>query len=135
MGLVSHLGDQLILGRRFGENPSFVNGMGQGLLTVYVLAQVHGGHGGDGMDMIGSAYGDCVNVLLLVEHFPEIRINFGFRKSFDAFGSSCRIHVAKRHDIRTGFGGARHVGRSLASDSDPGYVDALVGSPCSGGKN
>ena len=111
-----------------------MNGMGQGLLTVNMLAQVHGGGGGNGMDMIGRAYGYGIDVLLLVQHFPKVGIDLGFGKSLDAFRAPYRIDVTKSHDIRTRIRGAGHVGRTLAPYPDSGDVDALIGAPYAGGQ-
>jgi hypothetical protein len=130
--LVAHLRDKLVLGRRLGQDTGFVNGMGQWFLTVYVLAQIHRGHGGNGMDVIGGAYGYGINVLLLVQHLTKVRVDLGTGKGLYAFRSPYRVHVTKGDDIRSGLGGAGNVGRALSPDPYPGHVYALICSPDSG---
>jgi hypothetical protein len=84
------------------------------------------------MDVIGSAYGYGINVLLLVQHFPKVGIDLGIGKGLYAARSPYGVHVTKGDDIRPGLGGAGHVSRTLSTDSYASDIYALIGSPHAG---
>ena len=103
--------------------------VGEWLLAIDVLAQLHGGHRGHGMDVVGRADGDGVDVLLLLQHDPEIRVPLGLGKLLEGASRPVLVDVAKGHDVGTVLGRPGNVAGTLASRPDAGDVDTFVGTP------
>ena len=97
--LVAHLRGDFRFARGFGDCAGFVNGAGERLFAIDMLAHANGGHRNDGVIVIGRADNDGIDAFFLVEHLAEIFVAFGFRISFESFGGVIPIHIAERDDI------------------------------------
>ena len=83
VALISHLRHDLrIRERQVAKDARFVHGIRERLLHVHVLAALHRGLRGDGVQVIRRRDHDAVDVLLLVEHLAEIRVARGLVELF-----------------------------------------------------
>ena len=74
MTLIPHLGHDARLLGGSREDARFVNRIGERLLHIDVLSCLHRHVGDDGMGVIGRGDDDRVDVLLLLEHLPEVGV-------------------------------------------------------------
>ena len=125
MPLVAHLGHDLVLVGRLGEDAGFEDGMGDRLLHVHMLAAAHALHRDEGVRMVGRGDDDRIDVLLLVEHLAEVREQGGLRELLDRPGAAAEVQVAERDDVLVG--GVLHVAAADAAEPDGGDVQLLVG--------
>src|SRR5256884_1032937 len=68
---VAHLRGDLVFARGAGELARFVEVVRERLLAVNMLAELDGGHRGDGVVVVGNGHHHSVNVPLL-KHFSEV---------------------------------------------------------------
>ena len=98
--LVAHLRGYLVLGGQLGEQAGFVDGAGERLLHVDVLAGLDGGSGDDRVRVVGR--GDHHGISLvqhLVEHHPPVLVALGVGIALEDVGSIFPIHVAQADDL------------------------------------
>ena len=125
--LVAHLRDHARPARRLGDGAGLPEGVGEGLLDVDVLAGGDGGHGGDGVGVIGGADGAGVDVLrLLVEHLPEVLVARRLGVGVEGAAGPLVVDITQRDDIRAELGEGGDVAPSHAAGTDAGEVDALT---------
>ena len=134
MALVAHLGDDLGLLGGLGQDAGFLDGMRQGLLDVNVLAQLDGGHGDDGVVVVGDRHGDGVDALFLFQHPPEIAVLgrllvHGLFGRFEVLGAEevgdhLVVDVAEGDDVlRADAAGIREA---HAADADAGDIQGVA---------
>ena len=79
--LVAHLGHHFVAFGGLGEGAGFVDIVGERLLHVDVLAQLHGGQGNHGVVVVGRGHRYGIEILaLLIEQLPPVLIVPGLRK-------------------------------------------------------
>ena len=99
--LVAHLRRDAGRLRGLGQLAAFVERVGERLLAVDVLARADRRHRGDGVDVVGRADRDGVDVLrLLVEHLAEILVPPRLREGLERAGGALVVHVAEGDDVR-----------------------------------
>ena len=148
--LIPHLSGQLRIGkRRLLQEAHLVYRIGQRLLHIHMLAQRHRGQGDGGVQMIGCRNQHRVDVFLLVEHLPEIRVLPGVPVRFPEFHVLRRglsrarleaavertlhireVHIAHRHDVLREH--LRHVAHPHAADPHAGDVELRAGGAVAG---
>ena len=97
VALIAHLRGQLRVGQgRLLQQAHLVYRIRERLLDIHVLAERHRGQGDGGMQVIGRGNQHRVDVLLLLEHLPKIRVLRGVL-----------IRLAKLHILRRRLAGAR----------------------------
>ena len=102
--------------------------LGEGLLTVNVLAQAHGRSGGDAVDVVGRRDGDRVDRFAdLVEHLPEVLELLRLRVLLTLLGERGPIDVAQANDGAATACGVVGVARTLASHADTTDLDPFIG--------
>ena len=97
------------------------------LLAVDVLARADRGHRGDGVDVVGRADGDGVDVLgLLVEQLAEVLVAPGLGKGLEEPAARVVVDVAEGDDVRAVLGVGGDVAAAHAAGADPRDVDPLA---------
>ena len=122
--LVAHLRGDLVLARGLGQGAGFVEGAGQRLLAVDVLAPLDGRHGDDRVRVVGRADDDRVDALLPVEHLAEVLVLGGLGVLLERVGRVAPVHVAQGHDVLAG--DLLDVPAALAADAHAGDVQLLA---------
>ncbi len=125
VALVTHLGGDAVFGGGGGELLGFPNGAGEGLLAVDVFATGYGPHGGGGVHVIGAGDEDGVDLLVLVEHDPEVLVLRGVGEEFEGAFGAFVVGVAEGNDVLAG--AAVDVGEAFAAGADGGDVELLRG--------
>ena len=134
VALVAHLGDDLGLLGGLGQEPGFLDGVGQGLLDIDVLAQLDGGHGDDGVVVVGGRHGDGVDALFLFQHPPEIPVLgrlvvHGLLVGLEPVGAEevgqhLVVDVAEGDDVLRAH--AARVRKAHAADADAADVEGVA---------
>ena len=112
------------------------DGVREGLLAVDMFAHLHGGDGCDGVDVVGGADDDCVDVLVhRLEHDAPVVEAFGLRVLRSHFGGESAtagkliagspIDVADRYDVLAGE--FYEVLSAIVADADERDVGFIVG--------
>ena len=133
--LVAQLRHDFAFAGRLHHEPDFADAVGQRLLAVDVLAQLHGHDRGQGVVMIGDGDEDGVDVLMdLVEHLAIVvelldagRLDVGplVVDEFLALRHVPFVHVAKGDELLVGRGGYRRL--PLVDDADHHGAELGVG--------
>ncbi len=111
-----------------GQLAAFVERVRERLLAIDVLAGADGGHGGHGMDVVGRADADRVDVIgLLVEHDAEVFVAPGLGEIVKRAGSPLFVDVAEGDDVGAVLGVGGDVAAAHAAGADAGQVDTLAG--------
>jgi len=134
VALIAHLGDDVGRLGRLGQDAGLLDGVGQGFLDVDMLAQLDGGHGDDGVVVVGDRHGDGVDALFLFEHAAEIAILgrlvvHGLLVGFELvvakeLGHALVVDVAQGDDVLRA--AAPGVRRAHAADTDAGDVERVA---------
>ena len=105
--------------------PGLVNIVGQRLLAIHVLAQVHRQHTGRGMSMIGRAHQHGVDLFLhAAEHLAEVDEGTGLGPAACGAGQEILIDVAEGHDVLAATGVV--VGRSPIGNAHAGDIQLAL---------
>ena len=67
VNLDTHLGDQLLLGGKFGQGAGFIDVVSQRFLAIDMESLLHGAHSHHGMAVIGSSDRDAIQVFFLFQ--------------------------------------------------------------------
>ena len=131
--LVAHLRGDLELCRRLAHGPGLEHGVGQRLLTVDVLAQLHRRHGGDGVGVIGRADGDGVDRFVhVVEHLAKVVVPFRLLELLEPLGvQPVVVDVTQRDDVAEA-AGVLGITQPFAANADAGDVQFFIGRPAVG---
>jgi hypothetical protein len=118
--LIAHLSGDLGFASGFGDDASLVDGAGERLFAINVLAHFDGGHRDKSVIVIRSTADDRVDALFFVEHFAKVFVAFGVGIALEGFGGVIPIDVSKRDDV---FLFDRFdVPTALSADADAGNV-------------
>src|SRR5665213_1233206 len=103
--------------------------MREWFLAVDMFTQLHDGQGGNGMNVIRSGNRRGINIFMfLIQHFPEVLVEFGFGKAFPGIRGAVIIHITKRHDIYfRAFRKMFKIILTLSAGADGGYVEFITG--------
>ena len=127
MPLISHLGGDAGLVRGPGQLAAFVKGVSQRLLAVDVLAGADGRHRRDGVNVIGRADRDGVDLLrFLVDHLPEIFVAPRLGECVKRAGGALVVDVAQGDDVGSEPGDGGDVASSHAAGTDSADIDSLA---------
>ena len=134
VALVAHLGHDVGLLGRLGQEAGLLDRMGQRFLDVDVLAQLDGGHGDDGVVVIGGRHGHGVDALFLLQHAPEVAVLgrllvHGLLGRLELLvaqepGHGLVVDVAEGDDVLGA--AAPGVGAAHAADGDTGDVERVA---------
>ena len=126
--LIAHLGADLRLGGLQAELPGFPDGMCERLLAIDVLAEAHGGHGGQGMHVVRRRDGDGIKAVAeLGEHLPPVGEVRDPRVTFVDLGEASGVDIAQADEAGLGVRGALiDVGVAFAIHPDRGDLDLRV---------
>ena len=80
VALVAHLGDDLVLPGGLGQRTRLADRPRERLLHVHVLAKLHRRHRDDRVIVVGGGDHDRVDVLLRLEHLPEVLVHLRLRE-------------------------------------------------------
>ena len=98
--LIAHLRHHARVMRGLRQRAALVERMREGLLAIHMLARPNGGHRGEGMNMIGRADRDGIDVRrLLVEQAAKILVSPRLGKRAKRSGRPHVVNVAQRDDI------------------------------------
>ena len=126
--LVAHLGGQFSVASQLPQDTGLMHCLGEGLLTVNVLAQAHGRSGGDAVDVVGRRDGDRVDRFAdLVEHLPEVLELLGLRVLLTLLGEGVPVDVAQADDGAPTACGVVGVARPLSAHADTTDLDSFIG--------
>src|SRR5262249_49909519 len=115
-----------LVGRNQAHLPGFVDGVGQRLLAVDVLAEAHRHDAGRGVRMVRRADGDGVELLgHLVEHLAVVEVPFRVFEPRGLFVEGVLVDVADGDDLAQ-TAGVVDVAVALATDADPGEAEFLA---------
>ena len=107
MDLVTHLGADLRLGGLQAELTGFPDGVREGLLAIDVLAEAHGGHGGQGMHVVRRRDSDGIKAVTeLGEHLPPVGVVRDARVTFVDLGEPSGVDIAQADEAGLGVRGA-----------------------------
>ena len=125
VALVAHLGRDLRLRRRLCQKVRLVDRMAEGLLAVDVFPHLHRHHRRRGMDVVGGADHDRIDILLILEHPAEVRVPAGAGMDLRRLVQVPGVDVAERDDVlaRDAF----QVRRAAPGNADAGDVQCVVG--------
>ncbi len=133
MTLDPHLRCDLGFRGRPGQGPGFEDAVGEGLLRVHVLAELHRRQGDHRVGVVGCRDDNGVDILLLLQHDAVVGVELGARVSFDRLGRVVRVDVAEGDDV-FGLELVQVIG-ALAADADAGDVELIAGRCLSQAKN
>ncbi len=129
VALVAHLRNDLVFAGDLGHFAALVDGVGQRLLAVDVLAAFHSGDRGHRVVMVGRGHHDGVDLLVqLVEHLAEVAELRGLGMVVEGADDAvvAPVDVAEGHDI-VAAGHRAHVAPAHRADADAGDVQLLAG--------
>ena len=127
--LVAHLGGYLVLGGEFGEQPGLVDGMGQGLFDVNVLAGGDCFGGDDGVRVVGRGYHHGIGRFeQLLVHLAVVVILLGRGITLENVVGIFPVHVAQSDDILA-LEAFQHRGAASA-DADAQDIEFVAGCRC-----
>ena len=112
---------------RLGQLAALVQRVRQRLLAIDVLAGANRGHRGDGVNVVGRADRDRVDVLgLLVEHHAKILVAPRLGNAANEPAPRGVVDVAQGDDVGAVLGVRGDVAAAHAPGADPRHVDALA---------
>ena len=124
--LVAHLGGYLVLVGQFGQQARFVDGVGQRLLDVDVLAGGDGVGGDDGVRVVGRGDHHGVGRFeQLVVHLAVVVVLLGCRVALEHVVGVFPVDVAQADDVLA-FEPFQHRG-AAASDTHAQDVELVAG--------
>ena len=124
--LVAHLGGYLVLVGQFGQQARFVDGVGQRLLDVDVLAGGDGVGGDDGVRVVGRGYHHGIGRFeQFVVHLAVVVVLLGSRVALEHVVGIFPVHVAQTDDVLA-FEPFQHRG-AAASDTHAQDVELVAG--------
>ena len=124
--LRAHLGRQLALVGQVGlaDHVGFVHAMGQRLLAVHAQPALHGPIARQGVDLVGRAHHDGIQILLVDELSP-IHVGLGLGVPLGGLGQVVFVDVAQCGDVLAG--DRVQVVAAPAVDADDADIELLVG--------
>ncbi len=97
--LDAHLGGEPVFSGVCGQNARLMQGAGERLFTIGVLAELHAAQGDGGVHVIGRGDEHRVYVAgFLVEELAPVLINFRIGKSFGHVSGAGRVDFRHRHE-------------------------------------
>jgi len=127
--LRAHLRDELLRAGQLDQRAALVDGVGQGLLAVAVLAHSHGHGRRGGVRVVGCADDHGVDVPAHgIQHSPEVGEGPGPGEPRGRLGEAAGVDVAQGDDVLAL--DAAEVGPPAPADADDGDVELLVGRSC-----
>ena len=125
--LVTHLRSHLVLLGQVGEQAGLIDGVGQRLLHIDVLAHGDGVGGHDGMRVVGGCYEDGIDALAhLVVHAAEVAILLGIGMTVPGILGIVPVDITEGDDVVRPLHVAK-VGVTHASDTYAGDVQLVGG--------
>src|SRR5258705_520722 len=99
--------------------------MSQRFFAVNVLSHSDRVNAGKSMKVIRCRHHHSIDVLLLIEHPPKVRVAFGFWKLLEDAGGMRRIDVTKGDDVF--ILKLCNIVAALSPKPDPGKIELLIG--------